>query len=256
LDALVKAGQKANAKTKREAKEAAMDYLEQVAKDGRFTKHTHVPVVIDATRRQVWFGHTSHANLALFEDLFVKTFGAVGLQMLRPAALHELPDYPDDAPAWLKEGDAMDAWGTRWAELLVKESMAGVSEFEADGQRVTVMVRQSLAMSSPQADTGSCVFREVLPYRMPEAVGAVQHGRLPTGLGLELAWAGFDGTVQCSLSPHEWVVSAAKVPEPDQRERAVRETERLLNCREFFAVLDGLFVSYARRLAPVADAAA
>jgi hypothetical protein len=123
--------------------------------------------------------------------------------------------------------------------------MAGIDEFDAGGESVALMVATSLAMGSPMADRGAGVFKREVPVRMPEAIKAVEDGKLPTGLGLEAVWAGLDGTVKFALVPHEWVVTGAKVPEPESQDRAVREAERLLQCRAFFAKLDALFVTYA-----------
>jgi hypothetical protein len=247
LDALTKDGRKPNKELRRDAKEAAMGYLEQLGEDGRFNKYVHIPVVIDTATRQVWYGHTSHTYLVMFGWLFEKTFG-VDLSVIDPSGLADLPDYPTDAPKWVQDTEAKNAWGTRWAESLIKDAIAGVQDYKAGSETVTIMVQQSLAMGSPQADKGSCVFRDTLPDRMKEAKLAIMEGKLPTSLGLEMAVHGEDGTTKFTLSPHEWVVSGAGVAKADEGDPSVKEHERLLKCQSFFQVLDNLFVGYASNL--------
>lgn len=253
VDALLKEGAKPGPKVKKEARENALAWFAEAAKDGRYTKHSAIPVAWDRAG-EVWFGHTSHAHDAAFAWLFEKTFGVSPTAITAGALIPDGCDLPDvERPAWLDDGQAADGWGNRWAMWLLKECMTGRDEFphsRAMGvpEMATAMVARRLVMDCPRAERGKDSFAFECPATMPEVAQAVKQGKLPTAVGLELVAGGHFKAV---LDPAAWAVTGLALPPPtDGLKGAALEVQRLEACRSFFAVLDGLYRTHLGAVGP------
>ncbi len=240
LDALLKAGQANNKKTKGEAKEAAQDAL---SADPKYVGFTTIPVAYDQTGA-VWYGSASHAHLGMFETLFQRTFG-VPLDIVTPRSVTEAnPPELDHRPVWLKDGQNFDYWGNQWALWLLKEAMGGTEEFDAGTEKLTLMVAKRLAMDCPNGEKGKVVVTHMMPHTRPETVKAVSQGKLPTSIGLEMVAGGDHFKV--TLSPHEMVYSGVSLPDAPDMKGPALEAERLLKLRRLFRLCDGVFDQYMR----------
>lgn len=242
LAGLVEDGKRPSAKQKREAKESARDQVEQEAKDGRYRKHKVIPVVWDGETGEVWFGATGAAHLDRFCQLFHETFS------IQPTVTSAgdlgwetglVPAFTDDVPAWIADEENQDWLGNEFALWLLWKS--GIGQDEIGG--VTVMPAKTLVLGCPVAQTGLDVFTHEAPVRLPEVVRALQAGKLPRKLGLEVATGGeVFGFV---LQVEGWTVSGGKVPEDeDATDAAVREANRLRAIRRMFKALDSLFSTF------------
>jgi hypothetical protein len=224
---------KANAKLKREAKEAALDRLTELAKDGRYTTHSVIPVAWDLGSKEVWYGHTSHAHLTPFLDLLEKTFGvtAEGLKL----AGEQVSGFEPLPPWCADEGEACGAAFGRW----VMDRLATGGEAQCPG--FTMILNRSVSMECPNGSGGTGVLRHPSPTRMPEVLKAMEEGKVPTSLGFEAAVAGYPTNFTGTLCPHAWLVSGLKVTRDEDGTPEQQELYQLEAVREFFKQLDALY---------------
>jgi hypothetical protein len=243
--------QQPTAKMKREARESAQAVIEEKGKDGRWDKHTLVPVVWDGATGQVWFGTASHTHVGRFMALFAQTFG-VELAPITAGSLNPESGNTEAAfgyPVWCGEDD--ENWLGNEFALWCLWRQATVDTVE-EANEVPVVVGR-LTMACPDGLYGTDTFACEVPVTLPEFGTAIKEGRLPRSFGLQLT---ADTTL--TLDPELWVASGAKVPEldgvdygkgsaaPKDRNEDVppgpqKDVQRLEQCREVFKSLDAVY---------------
>ena len=229
-----------------EAMESAESVVEQEAKDGKYTKHTLIPVVWDGEKRQVWYGAGSDKWVTLFTQLFKDTFG-VELEPITAGSLTP-PGYTQlvTEAVWCPDGE--DLAGNEFLMWLLCRDDA-----DPVGQ-TTVMVANSVSMACPVGEGGRDEFRYECPARMPELVLAARKGKVARKAGLTLATG--DGKLfTATLQAETWTVTGGKLPDVDEDltgEHA--DVARLDLCRQLFAELDGLMHSFAQDYTANCDA--
>jgi hypothetical protein len=258
----------ASAKQKREARESARDRLEEEAKDGRHTKRKVTEVVWDRLSNEVWFGTASASNIdrliVLFKDTFGLGFEAVtagrrayalseldertrAVDDLMPAAFPgrgstEVTWIPDDADrSWL--GNEFILW--LWFQCNDDESTFKLR----DGSEATVMIARSLYLECPRGMTGSDTIKHEGPTSLPEAMRAIQAGKLPRKCGLTVVRHG----VQYGFTLHAetLAVGSAKIPAPEEEEPRSRLEARAQQLRDLTESIDLLYDAFLRvRLSP------
>jgi len=248
LEALVAGGKPDIPRIRKEARENAMAYLEERAKDGRWTTHAVIPVVWDKCG-ELWYGASAHTHGTAFETLFERAFGVRPMEVTpesvaKANGVKGLPDL-GDRPAWLAESEAYSEWGNRFALWLARTAMAGEDTVGVGGEEVTFMVSNKLVMDCPKesaSHTGRDTFKHDVPVRMPEVKEAVRLGKMPTSIGLELVAT--EDHYKCVLDPHRWVVTGLSLPKAEDGKKAEKEMARMFAIRRFLKVLDQFLVTY------------
>lgn len=230
---------------KQEAKEAAQAKIEEEGKDGRYHKHTLVPVVWDGKTGQVWYGAASHAHAGRFAALFVQTFGVE----LRPVTAGSfvtgvttgddqeglVPAFTSEPPVWAPDGH--DWLGNEFA-LWCLWGQATTDSVETAELGDVVPVVNRLTLACPDGVRGTDTFTHDVPVRLPEVLRALQDGKLPRSLGLLMN--ADEGAL--TLDPELWVVSGCKMPDLEGvRPGTERDVARLDQCRAVLRHLDRLF---------------
>lgn len=231
------------AKMKREAREAAQSVIEEKGKDGRWDKHTLIPVVWDGRTGQVWLGASSHSNAGRFMDLFRITFGVeivpitagMLLAATDPDGEDQAPDPAFGEPAWCPDG--LDWLGNEFALWCLWQQATVDTVEEANG---LLVVTDRLTMACPDGLHGTDTFTCDVPIRLPEFQTAVREGRLPRQMGCLIT-----ADHKFTLDPEAWVVSGAKLPELEDVPPGVeRDIQRLEQCRDLFKSLDNVYAQF------------
>jgi hypothetical protein len=242
-------GRPLNRKQKREAREQALERLEGESQDGRFRRHTTVPVVWDRQAGRVWFGAGNVSAVDRFLLLFAKTFG-VDLRPVTPASLagDDLKGLatefvPGVTPAeflWSPDVERPVHLGNEFALWLLWRMEAGDSSGEVAG--MGAMAARTLTLECPRGQTGRETVSHESPIRLPEVRRALQSGKVPRSLGLTLV----DKSEQYEITLHadRWAFSGCRLPQPgdDQpADVAQKELARLEGVRAMFQTVETLF---------------
>lgn len=234
-------------KQKRLAREQGRELAEEEAKDGRFRKHTTVPVVWDRREGRVWFGSGSSALIDRFVVLFGQTFGVTPVPVgpatiagpeLRGLATQWVPGVTPDEYLWSPDVDRPHHLGNEFALWLLWRS-------DRDGGEIAdkvLMSARTLTLDCPRGQTGHDTVRHESPISLPEVRRALQAGKLPRSLGLTVVADG--DQYELTLHADRWAVTAARLPKPgDDVPTAAdqRAVYRLESVRALFTLLESLF---------------
>jgi hypothetical protein len=259
---------------RQEAKEAALDRARGEAADGRFRRLKHFPILWDATANILYAGCTSAIVLDRLQVLFRETFdrtlepitaGSLALGLGgedSPRAERSLASFgrgplasaggasaSASSPAW--NGDDPTGLDFLGNEFLVWIWHALQHEGEsvklADGSNVTVMLAKTLTLDCPRGETGRDQLTDEAPTRLPEALRALQAGKLPRKAGMILVRHGAD--YELTLQAESLQVSSASLPKAEGVRLSTAETKiaRLESLRHLAQTLDLLFDAYLRR---------
>src|SRR3954470_23101187 len=249
----------ASARQKREAQESARDRLEREAKDGRYLKRKTVEVVWDLKSNELLFGTTSVSQIDRLLVLFKQTFGhgfeavTAGRRAYSLAELHNRTRNVDDASpspfvpgvtptdvVWIPDEASRDFVGNEFLLWLWYQCDDESATFQVlDGSEVTVFIARSLTLECPRGMTGHETITFEGPTRLPEAMRAIQGGKLPRKCGLTLVR--HDVQYEFSLRAETLAVGAAKIPAPEEEEDRARLEGRAQQIRELIETLDLLY---------------
>lgn len=253
-----------SARQKREAKESARDRLEQEAKDGRYTRRKATEVVWDLKANEVWFGTTSVSQVDRLLVLFKQTFGlgfeavTAGRRAYALAELHNRTRNVDDASAspfvpgvtptdvaWLPDEASRDFVGNEFLLWLWFQCDEGSATFKLlDGSEATVFLARSLTLECPRGLTGHETITHEGPTRLPEAMRAIQSGKLPRKCGLTVVR--HDVQYEFALHAESLAVGAAKIPPPEEEDDRARLDARSQQVRDLVETLDLLFDAFGQ----------
>lgn len=250
-----------SAKQKREAKESARDRLEAEAKDGRFIKKKSIPVMWDRLSNEVLFGATSVAQIDRFCSLFQQTFDAEltcvtagvkaaeqaetigGLRAIDDAAPSTfLPGVSNKDIAWIADETNRDFLGNEFLLWLWFVTATDTDTLTlADGSDLTLMMARSLNLECPRGQTGCETIKHEGPTRLPEALRAIQSGKLPRKVGLTMVR--HDQQFEVSIGAELFAVGGGKLPPyPEDVASARAKLEsRITMIRELDEALSLLF---------------
>jgi hypothetical protein len=255
---------------RQEAKQAARQRLEAEAADGRFRRLTHFPVLWDGQTNTLYAGSTSTTVLDRVQILFRETFDRrlepiTAGSLARPLAGSDL-DHPEFSVANLERGHLTLAGGTAletpriaWAEgnaasldFLGNEFLVwvwhtlqndGDTIRLSDGSDVTVMLSKTLTLDCPRGETGRDHLTDESPARLPEALRALQAGKLPRKAGMILARQGSE--YELTIQAETLAVSGSSLPKPDgSPPSSDTRIARVQSVRHLARTIDLLFQAY------------
>jgi hypothetical protein len=259
---------------RQEAKEIALKRAEAEAADGRFRRLKHHPVLWDGRSGTLYAGSTSTSVLERLLSLFRETFdldlepitagsiaqalsadptGDAGLlaasfesgrfttggDMASPASI--LAWSGDDQTGLDYLGNEFLVW--IWHSL---QSSGGTIKL-ADGSEASVILAKTLTLDCPRGETGRDQLADDVPTRMPEALRALQAGKLPRRAGMILARQG--AQYELTLQAESFAVSGAALPKAEDGPLSASEARiaRLESLRHLTETLDLLFAAYLDR---------
>lgn len=255
----------ANKAQKQEAKEAAVARAEAEAKDGRFRRRKLTPVLWDG-RANVLYAGTNSASvldrlLGLFRETFDRTLEPItagSLALEQAEARGSSRPVEDAGPVlYLGEGghtsvawtgadaSSRDYWGNEfliwlWHTLQHDSDTLALS----DGSEATVMVAKTLTLDCPRGETGRDSLTNEGPTRLPEALRALQSGKLPRRAGLIVVREG--SQYELTLQAETLSVSGAALPKIEGARGPELQFARVDSLRHLVETLDLIFEAYGR----------
>ena len=257
-----------------EAKEAAKARASAEAADGRFRRHNHYPVLWDGQTQTLYAGTASKGVLERLQGLFRETFD----RPLEPITAGSLarglsngdpsdPDQPfrilGSSPIAMTGGPAESAPSVAWSgddpsslDYLGNEFLVwiwhvlqndGETVQLSDGSEATVMLAKTLTLDCPRGETGRDQLTDDAPTRLPEALRALQAGKLPRKAGMIVVRHG--SQYELTLQAETLAVSGASIPKPDDDglSRHDQKIARIDSLRHLTETLDLLFQAYLLR---------
>jgi hypothetical protein len=255
-----------------EAKEAARLRAEAEAADGRFRRLNHYPLLWDGQTGTLYAGSTSTTVLERLQTLFRETFdrslepvtaGSLAMSLAGPDADEQ--NGLTEGTLSLCGGEESELSTVTWAENAPNMLDHLGNEFMvwlwhalqndsdtvqlADGSEVAVMLAKTLTLDCPRGETGRDSLTDDAPTRLPEALRALQSGKLPRKAGLILVRHG--AQYELTLQAETLAVSGAMLPKPEDQGLSANEVRiaRIDSLRHLTETLDLLFDAYRRRRA-------
>jgi hypothetical protein len=249
-----------------EAKEAALARALLEAADGRFRRRKHYPVLWDGLANVLYVGATSTAVLdrlvALFRDTFDRALEPISTGRLAAEHAAERQNLrlfeelsPTDflenteslqALAWSPDPASPDYLGNEMLVWLwhVLQS-AGDTIALSDASEVSVMLAKTLLLDCPRGETGRDSLSDTGPARMPEAIKALQAGKLPRKAGLVLVR--HDQQYELTLQAETLAVSGLALPKVDGATGRDLRLARIESLRHAVDTLDLLLTAFLDR---------
>jgi hypothetical protein len=249
---------------RQEAKESIEARCLQEAASGKFRKMQHFPLLWDLPGERLYFAGSSSTAIGHSLDLMERVFkiqfqritaGSLALdwatQHKEFAALDDVmpaqfvPEIQHSELAWLgSDLNNKDFLGNEFLVWLWWKLASETDTFSLpDGSEITVMMNKTLTLECPLGENGKESISSESPMYLPEAIRALQSGKLPRKSGLTLIRHGtqYDLTLQAET----FSVSSAKIHvdeeadpyDTDARIDAIRELNESLD------LLFGLFCS-------------
>jgi recombination associated protein RdgC len=253
-----------SARQKREARMLAKERLETEARDGRFTRRRSFPLLWDAPSNELLVGTTSASALDRLHTLFQQTFKR-GFELLgagRQAFLHaevtqQTRGVDDAVPtifvpgqanevAWVPDETNRDFLGNEfllWLWFYLENESDALTL--ADQSEVAAMVARTLLLECPRGQTGKETISSDGPAKLPEALRAIQAGKLPRKMGLTVVR--HDQSYELTLQAETLALSGARLPAPEADDERARWEERVTQLRHLLETLDLMFNAFLQR---------
>jgi hypothetical protein len=246
---------------KREARQVAKDRLEQEAKDGRFLKRRATQILWDGLSNELLVATSSSAVLDRLHVLFKQTFDrtldflGAGRQAFLWAEVDSKTRAVDDAAptvfvsgqkeeiAWVADEANRDYLGNEfllWLWFYVENESDTIKL--GDDSEVAVMLARTLVLECPRGQYGRESITSDGPGKLPEALRALQVGRLPRKVGLTLHR--HDNLYELTLQAETLAISSAKLPPSDEETERGRHEERASQIRHLLETVDLLYVAF------------
>jgi hypothetical protein len=265
---------KATKSQREEAKEAARLQVAALAADGRFRRQNHYPVLWDGQTQTLYAGSASSSVLDRIVVLFRETFdrplvpisaGSLARTLYAgdssnperelpilgpgPIALAGAATGASASVAWSSDDPmSLDYLGNEflvWIWHTLQND--GETVRLSDGSDVTVMLAKTLTLDCPRGETGRDQLTDDAPARLPEALRALQAGKLPRKAGMILVRQG----AQCELTlqAETLAATAAVLPKADDDRRSPDEQRfaRIDGLRHLTQTLDLLYEAFLLR---------
>ena len=259
---------------RQEAKEIALKRAEAEAADGRFRRLKHYPVLWDGRTSTLYAGTTSTGVLERLLALFRATFdrdlepitaGSIAQSLSADptgdagllAASFESGRFTTSgeasaAPSILAwSGDDQTGLDYLGNEFLVwiwhsLQNSGGTIKL-ADTSEASVILAKTLTLDCPRGETGRDQLADDVPTRLPEALRALQAGKLPRRSGMILARQG--AQYELTMQAESFAVSGAALPKPEGGSLSPSEFRiaRLESLRHLAETIDLLFAAFLDR---------
>ncbi|MCI0680975.1 MAG: hypothetical protein L0Y71_02625 [Gemmataceae bacterium] len=253
-----------SARQRREARLLAKERLEKEAKDGRYLRRKAIPLLWDAPSGELIVASTSATALDRLVTLFKQTFdrgleplGAGKHAFLIAEATNQTRAVDDAAPtvfvpgqthsvAWTPDENNRDFLGNEfvlwlWFHLANEADVIPLG----DKSDVAVMMARTLVLECPLGQTGRESISSDGPAKLPEALRAIQAGKLPRKAGLTMAR--HDQQYEFTLHAESLAVTGARLPAPEAEDDRARQEERVTQLRGLLETLDLLYAAFLQR---------
>ena len=249
---------------KRQARLTAKERLEDESRDGRYLRRKSFPLLWDAPSGELLVGTTSVTALdrlvTLFHETFERKFEMLGagrqaFQLLEAddlarrvddAAPGRLRCQPAEAFAWAPDETSRDFLGNEYL-LWLWYHLEHVSDAIplSDGSEVVAMVARTLLLECPRGQFGKESISSEGPGKLPEALRAIQAGKLPRKMGLTLVR--HDQSYELTLQAESLAIGSARLPAPEGEDDRARLEERVTQLRQLLETLDLMYQAFLRR---------
>lgn len=249
---------------RREARMLAKERLENEAKDGRYLRRKAIPLLWDAPSGELIVATTSASALDRLHSIFKQTFdrgleplGAGRQAFLIAEATSQTRGVDDAAPTvfvasqtpsivWTPDENNRDFLGNEFVLWLwfFLENEADTIKL-TDGSEVAAMVARTLVLECPRGQTGRESITSDGPTKLPEALRAIQAGKLPRKAGLTLVR--HDNQYEFTLHAETLAIAGAKLPAPEGEEERARLEERVTQLRGLLETVDLLYAAFLQR---------
>ncbi|KAA5542808.1 hypothetical protein FYK55_14755 [Roseiconus nitratireducens] len=249
---------------RKEAKEAVEQRCEQEAATGKYRKMQTFPLLWDLSQEMLYFGGSVGNSARHCIELLQRTFGlelshrgagSIATQWaidnkvfgevddLHPISFvsdliagdHVWSNEHSQAPDFLGNEFLVWLWWTLENE---SDSITLVDESE-----VTVMLAKTLSLECPYGESGKETIAAECPVKLPEAMQAIQSGKLPRKAGMTIVREGrqFDLTLQAE----SFGISGAKIHLEDDEE--FDDEDRIDAIRQLTDTTDLMLQTYVNR---------
>ncbi len=249
---------------KEEAKEMALAKAQAEAADGRYRRMSMNPLLWDLSSHTLYCSATSANVLDRVGPLFRDTFGGethlitAGRLAEALAGKFGLRMPSDDPARFTVFVEGHDEGTVSWAdpesqfpdvlgnEFLIwlwhRLATSGDTIPLADGTDVTVMMTRTLQLDCPKGETGRDQLNDVGPARMPEAMKALQSGKLPRKAGLILVR--HEQQYEMTLQAESFAVGSAALPKLEGCSGRESILARIEQIRHMTDTLDLLYAAF------------
>lgn len=249
---------------RREARMLAKERLETEAKDGRYLRRKAIPILWDAPSGELIVASTAVSALERLRPLFKDSFDrnleplsagrqafaiaeatgqARGVDDARPTVFVPSQDH---SVAWTPDEGDRDFLGNEFL-LWLWHHLHNESETIklGDNSEVTAMLTRTLVLECPRGQTGRESISSEGPAKLPEALRAIQAGKLPRKAGLTLVR--HDSQYELTLHAETLAVTGARLPPPEADDDRARQEERVTQLRNLLETLDLLYAAFLQR---------
>jgi hypothetical protein len=252
---------------KEQAKESALQRAQAEAADGRYRRLAFHQLLWDTSSQTLYCTATSASVLDRVGPLFRDTFGGdihmitAGRLAMGLATKFGL-NLPEGDPARFSVFVEGQEQGTvNWAnpesqlpDVLGNEFLIWLWHTLAttgdtvplpDGTEVTVMMTRTLQLDCPKGETGRDQLNDVGPARMPEALKALQSGKLPRKVGLILVR--HQQQYELTLQAETFAVSSAALPKLEEAPGREAILARIEQIRHMTDTIDLLYAAFLQK---------
>lgn len=249
---------------RQEAKESVEARCQAEAATGKFRKMQHYPLLWDLVGQRLYFAGSGSAAVGHSLDLLERAFGLESQRITAGtlalewasnndqfAALDDLvpaqfvPEISHTELSWLgSDLNNKDFLGNEFLMWLWWKLANETDTFTLpDESEITVMMNKTLSLECPLGENGKESISAESPIVLPEAIRAVQAGKLPRKAGLSLIRHGtqYDLTIQAET----FAISAAKI-HVDEEADPFDYDARIDAIREMNESLDLLFARFCQ----------
>ncbi|SMP76550.1 hypothetical protein SAMN06265222_12171 [Neorhodopirellula lusitana] len=247
---------------RKEAKEAVEQRCEVEASTGKYRKFQPFALLWDTYHEMLYFGGTAGTASGHCADLLERVFevelGHVSAGTIAQdwaLASDRYAEMDDVMPASFVEGQSISsvAWANEHSkspdflgnEFLLwlwwmLETQTEVIALPDEGE-VTVMLAKTLSLECPVGENGKETISAEFPTSLPEAMQAIQHGKLPRKTGMTIIRDGqqFDLTLQAET----FGISGAKIVLDEDVEDFGPE-DRIDAVRQLSDTVDGMLHTF------------
>lgn len=251
-------------KQKQEAKEAALEKLQQEAKSGKFRRLKQVPFLWDAKSSTLYLSSGSANIVDRFRNVFELAFDRpldritsttlaeraakaakleAALAEVEPAVFHA--EEGTQEINWVDaDRGGLDFLGNEFLLWIGYHFTQGEAIELADESETHGMLSKSLSLECPLGQSGKQSLSHESPLRLSEAMEALRIGKLPRKAGLILARHNIE--YQLALQAESLSVGSAALPRIDADTPQAVHEERIDQIRHLTQTIDATFAAFCQ----------